>query len=252
MSKYQKQMMRMRALRAVRPVWGAMVTVSLVITPCFADDGSHWRGEAELGGLQTAGNTRTRTLNGAAKAAYAIEAWMFSLGGTATVVSDRGVTSSERYKADVEGRYNVNQYLYVLMTLEYDKDRFSGYDHRISETLGLGYQFLHSDRLQASMELGLGPRQGRLKSKLKETDAIGRGALHATWQVSPAVAFTENVESEFGKKGTVYETTTTMSNKLSHALVVRLGYKTHSNTKPVAGFRRTDSETSVNLVYSFP
>ncbi len=244
--------MSVQTMKVARFIGGMILAISIVIAPCCADEKSHWRGEAELGGLQTLGNTQTRTLNGTLKVVYILNAWKFSLGGTATSVSDRGVTSSERYKANVEGRYNVNQYLYVLMALEYDKDRFSGYDHRISETLGVGYQFLHNDRLQANMELGLGPRQGRLNSKRKETDTIGRGALHATWQVSPAVAFAEDVESEFGKKGTVYETTTTMSNKLGHTLMIRLGYKTHTNTKPVAGFRRTDSETSVNLVYSFP
>lgn len=238
-------------MRSRTMLWVSVIAWLLLIGSAVAEETKPWIGEAEAGGLQTSGNTQTRTLNAAARVIRNIHAWSFQLAGTATSASDRGVATAEHYQADAEARYAFSEYFYTLATVGYDKDRFSGYDHRLSETLGLGYTFLHSDTAKASLELGIGSRQGHLKSKLKETDNIGRSALHGLWQINPTVAMTEDLEAEFGKKGTVYESNTGLTAMLTEILAVKMGYKTHTNTKPVVGFKKTDSEASVNLVYKF-
>jgi putative salt-induced outer membrane protein len=234
----------------LRAAWAVLLSACLVVSVADAEEGV-WAGSAEVGGLQTSGNTQTRTLNAAAKGDYSLDKWRFALGGKATVGSDRGITTTEHYHADGSGRYALTERLYTLATLDYDKDRFSGYKYRLSESLGLGYMFVDSASLQISVEAGVGFRQSTFNNKRKEKDTIGRGALHGKWQANEMVALAEEMTVEGGKNGTVNTSDTSITAMLTKVLAAKFSYKTTTNSKPVVGTKKTDTETSANLVYKF-
>lgn len=224
----------------------------MVFTPVYVHaDESVWAGEAELGGLQTSGNTQTRTLNAATKGSYMMNHWRFTLGGGGTSATDRGVTTAEHYQIDGEVHYSFTNNFYGLSTVGYDKDRFNGYDYRLNETLGVGYHIFNSDVFDLAIETGLGFRQSQLANKLKEKDIVSRSGLNAKWQVNPMVKLTEEADLVGGKRGTVYQTKTALVAMLSNVLAAKFSYKTKTNSKPILGTKRTDTESAVNLVYSF-
>ncbi len=87
-----------------------------------------------------------------------------------------GVTTRERYFAGYEGNYNITPNFYALATLAYEKDRFSGFDRRFAESLGLGYKIINTDSVKLDVEGGPALRQTRYTSGINDNAFAARGA----------------------------------------------------------------------------
>lgn len=216
-----------------------------------AGAGRGWSGEVELGAVVTGGNTETRTLNLKAKAEHQGALW--SQAGRVEALNARQdqVTSAERYGGRVQLRRVLGRG-YAFGLADALADRFAGITELYSETVGLGWPLYRGERLKADGELGLGARQSRRQGESGLTgEAVGRAALQAGYALSEGASLGEDLSVEGGKEATVLRSVTSATARLLGSLAMRLSLGVTHITQVPAGSKKTDTETSVTLVYGF-
>lgn len=86
-----------------------VVFLTLVVTVSVAEDtktgDSSWKGNVELGIVNTTGNTETETINVKAKAATEREKWLHTISLESLTSSDQGITTAERYVVNGQSDY---------------------------------------------------------------------------------------------------------------------------------------------------
>lgn len=230
-----------------RTATAAMLIASL---PAAALD--TWKVDAELGVLNTSGNTKTSSVTAKGHAINDRDRWRHTLSADALGSSESGNTTAERYSASDKSDYKLGTASYAFAQLTYENDRFSGYDYRTAETVGYGRTAIKRDTLNLDLNAGVGARQSQLSAS-GETEY--EGLLHAggnlAWQISPTATFTQTLVSDMGKRSTVSKSVTALKNQVAGNLAAKISFTAQYTTKVPPGITPLDTETAVTLVYSF-
>ncbi len=229
---------------------GSVVASSNTIA---ANDGlfSIWSSEAELGFVQTTGNTETESLN----LKFAIDnkrkSWEHSLKLAAVKSSDGVGTTSERYLILVKSQYMLSESSYLFDRLQYEDDRFSGYDYQASEVIGYGRHLVSSDTFKMNAELGVGARQNAFENAATQTEGIVIIATDFEWMISKSASLTEDLTIDIGDDRTISKSVTALTTKINSSLSSKITYTVkHASEVPV-GTENTDTELAATLVYTF-
>ena len=210
-----------------------------------------WSGSGEAGGFISSGNTNTKGIAVGANLAKETRAWKHALRGFVDFQRQDGVTTRERYFAGYEGNYNITPNFYALATLAYEKDRFSGFDRRFSESIGLGYKVINTPSIKLAVEGGPALRQTRYTSGFNDNTFAARGAGNLDWRISPALTFTENATIFYDSFNTSVQSITALTAKLGGALSARASFQYNNESNPPAGRKNSDTTSRVTLVYSY-
>jgi putative salt-induced outer membrane protein len=218
---------------------------------CAMDALGGWKGEGELGFLRTSGNTDTQSLTAKLGLGKDVGQWRHAGKIEATNTDDHGTTTAERYFAAGKSDYKFSDRAYAYGTIDYEADRFSGYESRINESLGLGYRLINQQNLVIDVEAGPGARQSKLKNGDSESEATLRLGGNLAWKISDTAALTEELSSTIGEENTTTRSLTALTAKISDAFAMKLSYLYKNNSDAPEGFKKTDTETGATLVYSF-
>lgn len=226
----------------------------LLANPVFSEEQkpeSLWKASAELGFVSTSGNTNTDTLNAKAMASTDREVWRHKIEVTALNASDEDVTIAEKYTATGQSDYKLGDPNYLFANISYENDKFSGYQYRVTESVGYGRRVIKETDLTLDLEIGPGARQSKLDSGKTESEALLRGAAKLDWTVSKTSKFAEVLTVDAGEDVTVTKSVTSLSSQVNGSLSMKLTY-TYKRTSDVPiGVDDTDTETAVTLVYNF-
>ncbi|MFZ4689247.1 MAG: DUF481 domain-containing protein [Polymorphobacter sp.] len=210
-----------------------------------------WTGSGEAGGFISSGNTNTKGLAIGVNLAKETRQWKHSVRGFVDYQRQDGVTTRERYFAGYEGNYNITPKLYALLTLAYEKDEFSGFSRRFSESLGLGYKIINTETLKFSVEGGPALRQTNFTNGVTDNGFAARGAGNFWWAVTPSVSLSENATVFYDSFNTSVQSITALTAKLNGALSARASFQFNSESNPPLGRDTTDTVSRVTIVYSF-
>lgn len=210
-----------------------------------------WTGSGEAGGFISSGNTQNRGAAVGLTLTKETRKWKHALRGLVDYQEDNGRVSRERYFAGYEGNYNITTDFYALMTLSYERDPFTGFNRRFSESLGLGYKLINSPRLVVAVEGGPALRQTRFVSGLEDNSFAARGAVNAKWIINDNLTLTENATIFYDDFNTSLYSLTALTAKLSGALSARLSFQFNSESNPPPGREDVDTVTRATVVYSF-
>jgi putative salt-induced outer membrane protein len=216
-----------------------------------AEEESPWSGTASLGYLASSGNTETESVNAEARAAYAVNGWVHNGFLSALGSSDSGTTKSERYQAQYKLDKSLNEKTYLFGRLAYDKDRFSGFDHKESATLGLGRRLYENEKHLLKGEVGAGSRREELDDGTSNTNAIFLGNLDYRYTISENAEFTQTVLVEMGKDNDYSEAISKLKANIVGNLALGLSYTVKHNSNPPAANEKTDTYTAISLEYKF-
>jgi len=229
-----------------------LVCAMFVVQSAMANPKSTWKAEAELGVLNTNGNTKTRNITAKAKAVNDRDRWRHTFKAEALNTSENTVTTTERYFASGKSDYKLTEKSYAFGLVTYENDRFGGYDYRFTETLGYGRNVIKRDTLALDLEAGLGARQSKLTSSgEKQSEGLARVAGNLDWKISATSTFSEDLSSDIGEKSTVSKSVTALKTQIAGNLASKLSYTAKYTTKTPPGITGLDTETAVTLVYSF-
>ena len=229
------------------------VMMITVIGSVFADEASPkpWKGNAELGIVKTSGNTSTQSINASAGIVYKRDRWTHNGKFELLNSSSDNVTSAERYTATGKSDYKLDELSYVFGRLDYENDRFAGFEYRTTEVIGYGRRVINRDTVTLDLEAGPGARQIKYIHGDSKNEAIGRVAAMFAWKVSDTATFTEDLSSDIGQDATISKSVTALKAQVAGNLGMKVSFTVRNVSKVPVGTNKTDRETTITLVYGF-
>lgn len=210
-----------------------------------------WTGNGEVGGFVSSGNTSNRGAAVGVTMGKETRRWKHSLRGLVDYQQDNGITSRERWFAGYEGNYKFNDRFFALTTFSWERDRFSGFSSRFSESLGLGYKLLTGPRVTLSVDGGPALRQTQFVNGSSDQAFALRAGLNGKVQINPALALTETATFYYDSFNTSVLSLTALTAKLSGALSARASFQLNSESNPPAGRNSVDTVSRITIVYAF-
>lgn len=213
---------------------------------------AEWKGSSELGILMQRGNSESDTLNGKLNITRDSQPWRNSLRLEGSNTSSAEKRTGEKYLAEVKTDYKLSERSYVFNQIQYEDNRFSGYDYQASVTFGYGNQVIKSEEMNLFLEIGPGYRVSEVEgSGNKIEEAVARFGERFDMALSKTAKLEQSLTVLAGDELTTSEFKVGVTSNLtkSFALKVAYGLK-YSDTVP-ADKKHADEQTTVSLVYSF-
>ena len=208
-------------------------------------------GKLELGYLATSGNTETSSLNGKLGLVHEVRKWRHSLDAAVVQAEDSGVTTAERYQLGAKSDYKFNESDYLFITVNWEQDRFAGFEQRTSEAVGYGRRILKSERHDLDAELGAGARQTTPVLGPDVNESILRAAAKYQWRIAEGATFDQKLVVESGESNTYMESVSALAAKLIGSWSMKFSYTIKHNSDVAVGLEKTDSYTAVGIEYGF-
>lgn len=211
-----------------------------------------WQGAVETGVIATSGNTDTSSSQAKGEFTYQTGPWREGIKLEAMKSTDGDMTTAERYLASNKLDYRFGKKSYVFGLLRYEKDHFSAYDYRFSETVGYGRKVLEREKLSLELEGGVGGRHQKPDSSgPREDDAIVQASGKLRWGLGETSEFAQDLLVQSGGDNTYTESVSALKAKINHHLAMKLSYSYRHNSQVPAGTAHGDASTAVTLVYDF-
>ncbi|MFA6219877.1 MAG: DUF481 domain-containing protein [Erythrobacter sp.] len=220
-----------------------------------------WKGEGELGGFVSSGNTSTSGLAASLKLERKGIRWEHAIIARVDYQRESGTTSREQYLASYEPRWQFNSSLFAYGLTQYERNRFQGFDGRYAISGGLGYRVVDRDALSLAIKAGPALRIVDYSEGESETRIAGLAGLDLDWRVFDRLSLTQDasVVAETGGAATLlFDSANTTLNlvsgldfSLTDRLRARLAYRVDFDSNPPTGNVSTDTLTRATLIYGF-
>lgn len=227
-----------------------------------------WTGTGELGLALARGNSRSENLN--AKLGFAKEdaQWKHAFSAAALrakgevtgdfdgdgVAEERFELSANRYELGASSAYKLSPRSHIGGAARYENDDFSPYEYQATVAIGYGYKFIDTERTQLLGEFGPGYRRAReTDTGQVQSSLIGRGLLDFRYQLTGNTELFNTLLVESGKENTFAQNDLGVSVAMNERFALKAGLQARHNTDvdEAAGIKKTDTLTTVNLVYNF-
>lgn len=220
--------------------------------------------DGELGFIFTSGNTETTSANAALNAKQELEMWSNEVTFKALYKKDtvNGVetTSADKKFASAQANYKLENPDHRLFGFaSYEDDRFSEFDFQSTIAIGWNQKLWEDDT--SSFEFSVGPgyafadrfvidANDNIATK-SEKGIVVRGAFAYAYSLSETAKFTQSFSTEVGSDNTKSRAESAVSAKIAGGLSMKVALKFDHNSDVTGTRDNLDTETSVNLVYTF-
>jgi putative salt-induced outer membrane protein len=225
-----------------------------------------WSGKGQAGYVMARGNSDTDSANVKLDFNLVRNDWKHSLSLDGLLGRTGGITSAERWDVRLQSNYQIRLHLFSFAALSYQDDRFSGFQYQASGSGGLGYKFFDSDSTKLSAQVGVGYRSLRPELLVKDdtgavidripletqTEVVGTAGADFSRQFNTNTRLLDKLNVESGSSNTSIRNDLSLEVKMNRKLSLAVGFSVLENTKPPEGLKRTDTITTLNLVYAFP
>ncbi len=225
---------------------------------------AQWTGKAELGYLQSSGNTEAASANTKFDLTHEGANWRNNFFIGAMYSENAEFATAERYEARYQTDYKISDRLSWFGALRGEQDHFSGFAYQATVSTGASYKFIDSPTTRLDASLGAGFRRSREETLVKSEAGEVLDRIPGFIEDEVVATFSSNYEHDF-------TATTKLRNKLlaesgadntslandialevsmtsSFALAVGFGIRYNSDPPPLS--ESTDTLTTLNLVYN--
>lgn len=210
-----------------------------------------WKGEGEIGAFNTTGNTTSAGVSVGLKLERVGVYWQHKLQFTADYQKTSGVVSREQYLALYNPRYTLSDRFYAYGLLQYENDRFQGYESRYSLSPGVGYRISNTKALKFSFEGGPALRFTDYVDDPRKTTMSVLGSVDIAWKATNNISLTQQASAYLESDNSTFTSTTGIEAGMLKGLKARLSYRYEHDADPPDGARRTDTQSRFTLVYGF-
>jgi putative salt-induced outer membrane protein len=211
-----------------------------------------WEGKGELGLAASKGNTDSQTLVGKLDVAHESDVWKSSLGLTLLYGESDGVESARRYEFFGNTGRRLDGRSYLLGTVRHERDHFTAYEYQWTAAVGYGFEAIKNERTHLTLEIGPGYRWSKLQDKrVHSNEPIVRGYLDFGHRLTDTTSFYETLLVEAGSDNTFAKNNLSLQVAMTDALALKAGLEVRHNTDVLPGLKKTDTLTTVNVVYGF-
>ena len=224
-----------------------------------------WDASAELGFNLTSGNTETASLKTRIDVTHRLTNWENTYIFDTLKIKDEEKTTADKRLYEAEGNYNLNEagsFLSVSGTRT--ENTFGAYDNTNTIAFGYGKRFYNTDSLIINADIGPGytffeenndPYSEETdEPKIKGNSSIVRLAGDLSWEISDSATFTQKItinKQLSENKNTNTRSESSISARINNALKMKFGVTIINNSYVSGDSKKTDTETSVTLVYAF-
>ena len=164
--------------------------------------------------------------------------------------SQDSVTNADKFYGSYQGDYKLTEPNALFGRVSYENDKFSGYAYQEDITFGYSRRLLDRPNMRLTGDVGAGERRSKLDDGTTQNEAIGRLALRYKWQISESALFKQGVSAELGSN-TILRSETSIQSTIVGNLAMKLAVNVKHQSEVPAGFKQTDTESSITLVYNF-
>lgn len=230
----------------------AVVAAALLALGVFSAPASaQWTGKGQAGISAASGNTDSRTANASVALGYKADAWEYSTSLAGQYARSDGATTARRWEIGGKMRRVFESGTYWFGGLRYEEDRFSGFDHQGVINTGVGRKFIDNDVTRLWGEVGVGYKffETLGVSANKGSKIAGTASLGFDHKITESTSVFDRFSAETTSDNTFVQNDIGIAVKMSDRIALALAYGVRHNTDPPAGFKKTDTLTTVNLVY---
>lgn len=236
----------------------------LMLTPLQAEEAAKsaeekppYTGTAELGYLQTTGNTETSSLKGKVNVTFDLEKWRNSVSVEGFSASTDDNTTSERYVLTAKSDYKWSKNHFFYGSFRYEDDRFSSFEYQSTLSFGYGNRLVDTKVHRFEVEFGPGFRSSKPipvagnPDPEKEDEVIIHVGWNYRWNFSENATFTQVTDVDSGDSNTFVVAETAITSKLTGALALKASYTVRHNDTVAVGKENRDTETTIAITYNF-
>lgn len=204
-----------------------------------------------LGYVGTTGNTDTTTFNAEFLMTLRSAPWTHNLKFQALGSQENSLTKAERYFLEDKSDYALDDQQYLFGKGSYLDDRFSGYGYQATVAAGYGRYLINNDTLNLQAFGGLGYRQ----NDVIDADAEGEGIVtlgeKLEWNISDNSKLVQSLTSDIGEELTLSIFEVGLESQVVGGIAMKVAFQARNISEVPVGRKKTDTQTSVSLVYSF-
>jgi putative salt-induced outer membrane protein len=217
-----------------------------------------WSGsKASFGFNLSTGNTKSMTTNGELDVDYTRGLWTANNQISFQYGKNDGVENKKQYSFLDQLSYSLNHNAdidnYVFAQSSYQSSAYAAFKSQFVFTMGYGRDWIKTKKFQLSTQLGPAYRLSVAQDPdATRTSSIG-GKFSAIFKWNNVLngAFEQDLNYTMGKPANTLSTVTSYSTKLIKHLALSFSFTTnYVSTVPIAGKKKFDTNTSINLVYS--
>ncbi|MFT3754656.1 MAG: DUF481 domain-containing protein [Pseudoxanthomonas sp.] len=231
----------------------ALLAALTLPAAAFADEAPQgWTGKGELGLALSKGNTDSSSLVGKLAAANENGNWKNAFGAAFLYSKSDDVESARRYEIFGTSGYRLGDRSYVFGSLRNERDHFATYEYQWTAAAGYGYEAIKNDATHLTFEIGPGYRWSKLQDvQVHENEVIARGFMDFGHQLTATTSIYDTLLIEAGKDNTFAKNDLGIQVAMTDALALKAGLEVRHNTDVLPGTKKTDTLTTVNVVYGF-
>jgi len=243
-----------------------ILTAALLAALPFTAHADGWTGTGELGLAVARGNAESENLNGKLNFLNEDEQWkhafyLTALRAKGQVTGDfdgdgipetRSELTANRYEIGASSAYKFSERSSWVASLRYENDDFAAYEWQQTIGIGFGHQMIDSESTKLGLEIGPGFRRAKnATTGQTESDGIVRGKLDYRHKLTGNTDLVNLFLLESGDDNTFAQNDLGLVVAMNSSLALKAGVQVRHNTKVAANREKTDTLTTVNLVYSF-
>jgi putative salt-induced outer membrane protein YdiY len=209
---------------------------------------------ADLGYVNTSGNSRVQTLTANDHVEHHQNQWLFTQEGAAVWGTTNGVENAGRYGVSVRADYELSKRMGLYGLTSWRRNTFAGISRQFDEGLGAVYHALVPNPQQLDLEAGVGAAQRHSVTGIEDDFATGRlAALYRYYFQEKAYAEGQGTYLANFKHSDDYEydLNAALVAPFANKLAVKLQYNYHYRNLPPIGFGHWDSTFSAGIQFNW-
>jgi putative salt-induced outer membrane protein len=237
--------------------WFFAASLLAAAVPAQAD----WSGKGEAGLVIASGNTDTETANAKVQLTNETDNWKNMAGAAALYASDEDGKTANRYEVLGQSDWKFTTRNFLFGAGRYEQDEFSGFRYQATASYGIGRRFLDNPNTKMVGTLGAGYKFFETRDSFDEetgvliaegesdNEVVFRGTLDLEHTFTATTSLINKFIVESGANNTYAQNDLSLQVKMTDVLALAVGYSVRHNTDPPAEFKKTDTLTTINLVY---
>lgn len=215
-------------------------------------DPSLWNVTAQLGASTSTGDTDEQSIAFGLAMSRDFDKWEHDINLDFDFARSNGNTTRRRLQTRFNTLYKAWDNIYVANYLEMDVNRFSGFDYRILDSLGLGTQLLKTERQSLRLEGGPGVRFNKFEDTgATSTEFLGRVSSTYELKLTDNIDFTDQASLIYGTGSFTFDNRAIINAQINTSLAARLSLQVQYDSDAPAASAAWDTLTRATLVYKF-
>lgn len=223
------------------------------LTPATQKPEAKWSGDVQASFEKRSGNTQTEEIRGKVNLERDAKIWRNRVNVEGRYATENQQTINKDYRLRYGLDYKYSQKAFIFGELDYVVDEFSGFDYRLSESLGWGYrQEWPEKNMMLDTRASMGARHYKEDAPGAKTEhemLILKPEILYKWQMRDNVEFQQKFESAIGQDLTTSKSETSFTYKINSKLGLRVAFEAEHTSDVPAGTKKLETFTSTGLTY---